>query len=67
MHISKEGVVQKADIINKERMNDSNFQAAAESAQRAVLDPNCNPLPLSPEKYEQWKDLTLRFNPKDMY
>ncbi len=67
MHISKEGVVQKADIINKERMNDANFQAAAESAQRAVLDPNCNPLPLSPEKYEQWKDLTLRFNPKDMY
>lgn len=67
MSISKEGVVQKAEVLNKERMHEPNFEAAAESAQRAVLDPNCNPLPLSADKYDQWKELTLRFNPKDMY
>lgn len=67
MSISREGVVQKAEVINKNLMGNANFEAAAESAQRAVLDPNCNPLPLSPDKYDQWKDLTLRFNPKDMY
>ena len=66
MDIAKDGTVQKADVVNK-RPNDPGFQAAAESAQRAVLDPACNPLPLPPEKYEKWKRLTLRFNPRDMY
>lgn len=66
MDIAPDGTVQKADVVNS-RPNDPAFQAAAESAQRAVLDPACNPLPLPPEKYEKWKRLTLRFNPKDMY
>lgn len=66
MEIGPDGTVQKADVVNS-RPNDPGFQAAAESAQRAVLDPACNPLPLPPEKYEKWKRLTLRFNPRDMY
>ncbi|MBX9977865.1 MAG: TonB C-terminal domain-containing protein, partial [Alphaproteobacteria bacterium] len=67
MEIAKDGNVTKATIVNKDRMGDPYFQAAAESAQRAVLDPACNPLPLPADKYEKWKKLTLRFNPKDMY
>ena len=68
MEIAKDGTVTKADIINKNRMNvDGSFRAAAESAQRAVLDPQCNPLPLPKNKYEQWKDLEFSFNPRDMY
>ncbi len=66
MDIAQDGNVTKAEVVNS-RSGDPAFQAAAESAQRAVLDPACNPLPLPPEKYEKWKRLTLRFNPKDMY
>lgn len=68
MKIAKDGTVIEAKISDKARIaRDPRFRAAAESAQRAVLDPRCNPLPLNPEKYEQWKDLTLSFNPEDMY
>lgn len=68
MKIAKDGTVIEAKIADRSRMaSDSRFRAAADSAQRAVLDPRCNPLPLNPEKYEQWKELTLSFNPKDMY
>ncbi|MCX7338277.1 MAG: hypothetical protein NTX76_03210 [Alphaproteobacteria bacterium] len=68
MEIAKDGTVTKADIVDKARANqDTAFRTAAENAQRAVLDPNCNPLPLSKEKYEQWKDLELSFNPKNMF
>lgn len=67
MDLAKDGTVTKAEIMNKERMADPTFRAAAESAQRAALDPACQPLPLSPEKCEKWKQLTFRFNPRDMY
>ena len=68
MEISKDGTVTKADIVDKSRMaSDSAFRTAAESAKRAVLDPQCSPLPLPPGKYDQWKNLEFSFNPKDMY
>ncbi|MBQ8651499.1 MAG: hypothetical protein IJ481_03160 [Alphaproteobacteria bacterium] len=67
MELDPLGYVQKAEIQNKERMSDPNFKIAAENAQRAVLDPMCNPIPLPKEKYEQWKDLELTFNPNDLY
>lgn len=68
MELDPEGNVKKAEIVDKERMNsDPDFRTAAENAQRAVLDPNCNPLPLPKNKYDEWKDLELSFNPKDMF
>lgn len=68
MKIGKDGVVKTADIVDKGRMaRDPLFRSAAESARRAAMDPRCSPIPLSPEKYEQWKDLEMTFNPKDMY
>jgi outer membrane biosynthesis protein TonB len=68
MTIERDGTVKSADIVDKSRVAaDPFYRAAAESARRAVLDPKCNPLPLSPEKYEQWKNLTMSFNPRDMY
>ena len=48
-------------------MSDPDFRIAAENAHRAVLDPKCNPLPLPKEKFDEWKDLELSFNPKDMF
>lgn len=42
------------------------YTRAAEAARRAVLNPQCQPLPLPPGKYNQWKELDLYFNPQDM-
>lgn len=68
MELSADGTVIKADIVDKRRMTkDAYFNIAAESARRAVLDPKCNPLPLPKDKYDQWKSMTMSFNPKDMF
>ncbi|MDR1476141.1 MAG: hypothetical protein LBI20_02360 [Holosporales bacterium] len=68
LNLDPDGNVKSAEITNKDRMKkDSNFKIAAEYAYRAVLDPECNPLPLPKEKYEEWKDLELTFNPKEMF
>jgi hypothetical protein len=68
MEIAKDGTVVKAEVVDTGRMaQDTAFRTAAENARRAVLDPQCNPLPLPADKYEQWKDLETSFNPKDMF
>jgi hypothetical protein len=64
--VAPDGRVISARIDDMSRMGDPFYRAAAESAQRAVLNPRCQPLKLPPHKYEQWKDLRLDFNPKDM-
>ena len=67
VEMNADGTVRSADIVDKGRMQrDSFFSAAAEGALRAVLNPNCQPFKLSPEKYDQWKTMTLNFNPKEM-
>lgn len=59
--------VKKATIIDQRRFErDADFRIAAECALRAVLDPECSPLPLPPEKYELWKDMIFEFNPSEM-
>lgn len=63
-----DGTVREAHIVNTARMAyDKTFEAAALSARRAVLNPKCSPLKLPAEKYTQWKNITLRFNPKHMF
>ncbi|MDP3371766.1 MAG: hypothetical protein Q8S21_02610 [Candidatus Paracaedibacteraceae bacterium] len=67
MELEPDGTVKSAEIMDKDRLaKDPAFRTAAESAKRAVLDPNCSPLPLPPKKYEQWKTSAFRFDPKDM-
>jgi hypothetical protein len=44
---------------------DSFFRSAAENARRAIL--RCSPFTLPPNKYEVWRDLTLRFDPSRMF
>ncbi len=66
MFMSTDGSVREARIINQGPMaSDPFFRAMAESALRAVT--RCSPLKLPADKYERWKDLSLRFNPKDMF
>ncbi|CAO5682583.1 MAG: hypothetical protein HEEMFOPI_00736 [Holosporales bacterium] len=68
IHLSEDGMVKKADIVDKERMkSDPFYRVAAETAQRSLLDPECNPLPIPNSNYEKWKEITFRFDPKDMF
>ena len=63
--LEPDGTVTKAEIVETLRYNtDSFYRAAADSARRAVL--LASPLKAPPTKYDQWKDFTFRFNPKDM-
>lgn len=66
--VNPDGTVREARVLNQRRMaSDPFFRAAAESARRAVLNPKCSPLKLPPEKYDEWKEMTIGFDPKDMY
>jgi len=60
-----DGSVARAEILDTGRMaSDPFYRAAAESAYRAVLQ--CSPLQMPAKKYNVWKIVTLRFNPKEM-
>ncbi len=64
--IGPDGRVLQADIVDKARMSDPFFRAAAESARRAFFHPLCTPLRLPPEKYEAWKTFEIELSPKDV-
>jgi hypothetical protein len=68
VEMNPDRTVRSVEILDKQRYRrDSFFRAAADSARRALYNPNCTPLALPPDKYDQWKELTIRFNPKDMF
>lgn len=68
LNMNPDGTVQQAQIVDKTRMaTDPFFRASAEAGLRAVLNPRCSPLKLPPDKYQQWQQITLNFNPKEMY
>jgi outer membrane biosynthesis protein TonB len=65
--VRQDRTVESATIVDTGRYSsDAFFRAAADSARRAVLNPNCSPLVLPPEKYDIWKNVVVRFNPKQM-
>jgi hypothetical protein len=64
--IAPDGRVLQADIVDRARMSDPFFRAAAESARRAFFHPLCTPLRLPPEKYEAWKTFEIALSPKDI-
>ena len=66
VQMRRDGTVASTQLLNPDRMSDPFFQAAAESANRALLNPQCQPLKLPPEKYDQWQSFTITFDPKDM-
>jgi hypothetical protein len=56
----------KAEIVDKARYDrDPDFRAAADAAHRAIMNPRCQPWPLSPEKYNSWRIITFNFDPRD--
>ena len=63
-----DGRVRRAWVTNRSSFQNDPFKlAAAETAQRAVLNQSCQPFKLDPKKYDVWKDVTLSFNPSQMF
>ena len=61
--LDRDGRVLSAKVDNKLRFNtDRIFKVAAEEAIRATRE--CSPLPLPPDKYEQWKSFVFVFDPR---
>lgn len=59
-----DGSVVRADIVPDPRYDtDSFYRSAADSARRAVLA--ASPLRLPPNSYDKFKDLTLKFDPRN--
>ncbi len=63
IQLRKDGTLkQPPRLVN--RQSSPFFQAAADSAIRAVLQ--CQPYSMPQAKYAVWKDMILRFDPRDM-
>ncbi len=66
--VNADRTVRDARIIDVGRYNrDTSYRAAADSALRALKNPRCTPLNLPPEKYSQWQNMIINFDPKDMF
>ncbi len=67
VELTEDGTVTKVEFTgdNSRYNSDSFFRAAADSAMRAVQ--KCSPLKnLPPEKYGNWREMDLTFDPKDL-
>lgn len=67
IRVDPHGLVREATVVDAPLMGlDRYFQAAAESARRAVLNDRCQPLQLPADKYEIWKEIRFNFDPSKM-
>jgi hypothetical protein len=66
VQMNQDGTPVKAEVRDTGRYNnDAAFRAAADAAHRAIMNPRCQPWPLSPEKYNSWRTITFNFDPRD--
>jgi outer membrane biosynthesis protein TonB len=67
VEMNVDGTPRSALVVNTGQVQaNPYYQAVADSARRAVLNPRCHPFKLPPEKYDHWRTMTLIFNPKEM-
>ena len=69
IHVSAnpDGTVRQARISNlNDIQGDASRRTIAESALRAVLNPQCSPLKLPLDKYEMWRTFTFNFDMREM-
>lgn len=65
VEMQPDGTPRIAEIVDKARYDsDPSFKSAALAARRAVMNPSCQPWPLDPAHYEEWKVITIRFDPQ---
>lgn len=66
LQLRRDGSVIRVDVVDRGRQrSDTFFRAAADSARRAVMNPRCTPFKLPADRYDDWKDMTLTFNPRE--
>lgn len=66
VEMNQNGTPVKAELRDPARYNsDPVYRAAADAAHRAIMNPRCQPWPLSPEKFTSWKSITFNFDPRD--
>ena len=62
--VNRDGTLHQAEVIDQSRMSkDGLFRLVAHSALRAIKNAKCQPWQQPKEKYSQWKNMTLSFNP----
>ena len=67
VQLASDGTAQTVQVVDQGRYNsDGFFRAAADSAVRAIHNPNCVPLKVPPDKFDEWKNMTLNFDPRDL-
>ena len=62
IEVNPDRTVKSSKSLNQERMSDPSFRTAAEAAMRAVNNPDCSPLLLPEDKYNQWKEINFTFD-----
>ena len=66
VQMNQDGTPVKAELKDTGRYyNDPTFRAAADAAHRAIMNPRCQPWPLSAEKFNAWRIITFNFDPRD--
>ena len=66
VEMNQSGTPVKAELKDTGRdNNDPAYRAAADAAHRAIMNPRCQPWPLAPEKYANWRSITFNFDPRD--
>ncbi|MCE2965437.1 MAG: energy transducer TonB [Alphaproteobacteria bacterium] len=58
--------VRTATVIDAPKNPSLYWQAASESALRAIYSPRCTPLKLPEGKFNEWRSFTIRFDPRQM-
>lgn len=64
IQLNQDGTLRGAPRIEDTgKMSDPFYRAVAESALRALRNPNCSPLKLPLDEYDLWRDITFLFEP----
>ena len=69
LKLKPDGRVIRTEVLNHARMNTPghiSYKVLAESALRALSNPECIPLEVPTTGYDRWKVLQLNFDPREM-
>lgn len=66
--VNQDRTVAEAKVVDQGKYHSNPFfRAAADSAMRALRNPNCTPLNVPVDKYDQWHEMRIVFDPKEMF
>lgn len=66
--VNMDRTVASAEVVDRFKYSSNPFfRAAADSAMRALRNPNCTPLNVPADKYDTWHKMRIVFDPKEMF